>query len=164
MIAGAGEAARARGLPGGAGAVAIALIYGVLGPLVGVALLTPLAAFVTADFMGTSVREGLGTVLSTLRISLPAAYLMGGALALATGAVIGATARRKRASLRTALWAPIAVYLVVALVCGATGLALPGAGAARSLSSPAMPLWIIVSVLASLACWLATLPIQRRMR
>jgi hypothetical protein len=154
----------ARPLDDGTGAIVIALIYGLVGPVVGAILIVPIATILAAEFKPSTLVESAYVILSMFPVSVPISYYLAGTLALATGIIVGAYAhRRGRAPVWLAIAAPGAVVIVLAILHW-LGLDVPGAGVLRGRGPLGILFWLAVSIAASLVCWAVTLPIQRRMR
>ena len=93
-----GDASVATGsLAGGIGVILIALVYGVVGPLVGAVLLSPLGALVKGQEMPYALLGGLLLLVENFPTSAALAYYSAGLLALCTGVIVAVVARRRGA-------------------------------------------------------------------
>jgi hypothetical protein len=161
----AAEASAKPKLGDGTGAILIALIYTLAGPIVGLVLIVPIAAVTMAEAQDSAYPAALFLVTATFPISIPLSYYFAGVLALATGVVVAAIAyRRRRVPAWMAAAASVAVFVAFEIPRWLTGVVVPGTGVLRDTLQAGTLVWLAVCVGASLICWLITLPIQRRMR
>jgi hypothetical protein len=161
-----GEASVATGsFAGGAAAVLVALVYGVVGPLIGAMLLAPLGALFKGEEMPYALLGGLLLLIDTFPTSAAIAYYSAGLVALCTGIVVAVAARRRgTVPLQVAVMAAVAVVLSFSLVAQFTGYAPPGAIALRGRNAGGVAIVLVTSIVASLACCLLTRPLQKRSR
>ncbi len=163
MMAEAGDSTERRGLGNGAGAIIVALVYAIVGPLVGAALIIPIATIGAAQFSSGTLIESLNAVLSMLPLGFLLSYVFAGALALATGIAIATVAYRQgRVPLRMAVAAPAVGFGVFTVLHQFVHVEIPGTAILRGGGQGGMLLWLAVCIAASLICWLLTLPILRR--
>jgi putative flippase GtrA len=152
-----------RGLRSGTGAIVIALVYALVGPLVGAVIVIPIGTVLAAQFSSGTLIETFDSVLGTMPFSLLLSYAFAGALATATGIVVATVAyRRGRAPVGTAIAAPVAVFIAFVLLRRFVHIDIPGTGILRGGGQAGMLLWLAVCIAASLICWLVTLPLQKR--
>lgn len=161
-----GDASVATGsLAGGIGVILIALVYGVVGPLVGAVLLSPLGALVKGQEMPYALLGGLLLLVENFPTSAALAYYSAGLLALCTGVIVAVVARRRGAvPLQMAGLAAVGVVLFFELFAQMTGYAPPGAIALRGRDAGGATILLVTSIVASLACCLLTRPIQKHSR
>jgi len=145
------------------GAIVIALVYTLAGPLIGAVLVVPFATIAAAEFGSGTLAESLTSVLSALPCGFVLSYGFAGALALVTGIVIAAVAyRRGSVSAWMAIVAPTLVFVGFAILHRFVHIEIPGTAILRGGGQGGMLLWLAVCIASSLICWLVTLPLQRR--
>lgn len=165
MMAEAGGSTERRGLSGGAGAATIALVYAVVGPLVGAVLVLPFATVAAVQLSERPLTETLLAVFSALPFGLLFSYESAGAISLATGIVVAAVAyRRGAASATVATVVPILVFVAFAIFFRFVHVDMFRTAILRAGGPIGMLIWLAVCVASSFVCWLITLPIQRRIR
>jgi hypothetical protein len=156
--------APAKPLADGSGAIFIALIYGVAGPLVGAALVGPVIGLVNGE-VGPAASPGNLMFVVMAVVLFPFTYYAAGAVALATGIVVAAVAhRRGRVPLWVALVSAAGVFAIFATLNRVSDEPIPGAAALQGDWKVGIPLWLAVCVGSSAVCWCLTLPIQKRLR
>ena len=157
--------AAAKPLADGTGAVLITLVFGLAGPPIGAILAAPLANLDDGHAIPSALLGGAWLLLATFPFGLLATYWQAGLLALGTGAMVAAIARRRG---RVPLWmagtAAFAVFLGTLLLSLATGLAVPGAAVLYDVGRESVPVLLAAAIVASLLCCLVTRPIQKRCR
>jgi len=160
-----GEAVKPpRALGARGAAVLIALVYAIAGPPIGAVLVVPSAVLAASAFMHGTLLDSFAVVVSAFPTMIPLSYAFAGTLALVTGIALGAVAfRRQRLPLPSAVVVPVVVVMAFALLRQIIHVDVPGTAILRGNQSGLL-IWLVVSILSSLACWLLTVPIHRRMR
>jgi hypothetical protein len=157
--------AGAEPLADGTGAVLIALVFALAGPPIGAILLAPLAALANGQIMPSAFLGSVWLMLATFPFGIVWSYYEAGLLALCTGIVLAAVARRRgKVPLLLAAGAASTVLLAFLLVSRLTGVTVPGAAVVGQAEPTSVPVLVAAAVAASLICALATRPIQRRCR
>lgn len=163
MMAEAAKHPEREGLRGGAGAIVIALVYALAGPLIGAVLVVPFATIAAAEFGSGTLAQSLYAVLSALPQGVALSYAFAGALALVTGVVIAAVSyRRGPVPGWMAVVVPIIVFVGFAILRRFVHIEVPGTVLLRGGGQFGTLFWLAVCIASSLICWLVTLPIQRR--